>query len=271
MQHTPSYYYASVTVEENASCSRDVFRMKLHCSDISSHAEPGQFVMVRAAEKQSDDPLLPRPFSVHWSEQGRFEILYKVVGRGTRAMAGLKPGEEIAAYGPLGKGFTINRSSTGEHLLIAGGIGVAPLLFLAGKLKEALPEARLNVVMGARCAEEIVEARRFEELGADSISFVTEDGSLGSKGMVTDLLKGYGPIEPGAMVYSCGPMPMLKAVSRWCKEKRLSCQISTETIMACGIGACLGCAIKSSDNDDDKYLHVCTDGPVFDSTAFDWA
>ncbi|MFO7760917.1 MAG: dihydroorotate dehydrogenase electron transfer subunit [Thermodesulfobacteriota bacterium] len=219
--------------------------------------------MVKAAWQQSDDPFLPRPFSVHWADSESLEILYKVVGRGTRFLSRLRSGDRLTVYGPLGRGFTVKPA--GEYLVIGGGIGVAPLLFLARSIRKNQPESHLHIVIGARCSDEIVAADRFESLGRSSVKLVTEDGSRGLKGLVTDLLSYFDFNNNNLLVYSCGPMPMLKAVSRWCRGKDWPCQVSIETVMACGIGACLGCAVEGKDELNGKYLHVCSDGPVFDS------
>lgn len=258
-----SKFTGKVAVRENEFCSGDVLRMRLTCPEIGEKAEPGQFVMVKAADQQSDDPLLPRPFSVHRADPEGFEILYKVVGKGTRSLGRLKAGGELSVYGPLGNGFTLE--SGGSFLLVGGGIGVAPLLFLAERLKAAGPPVDLRIVIGAGSAGEIVEEDRFGKLGTNGIEVATEDGSRGLKGLVTDLLFETGNLNAARMVYTCGPLAMLEAVNRWCLENSLSCQVSTETVMACGIGACLGCAVEGAGRPHDRYLHVCMDGPVFDS------
>lgn len=252
-----------IDVEENRFCADDVLTMRLSCPGIGYNAVPGQFVMIRAAEQKSDDPLLPRPFSIHWADSEGFEILYKIVGRGTRYLSQLNPGDHLYAYGPLGRGFTVEPGD--NQLIVGGGMGVAPLLFLAGKIRTDLPDAGLQVVVGARCYSEIVAQDRFD-IFADKLRVTTEDGSLGVRGLVTEVLDHPDLKDCSQKVYSCGPMPMLKAVSHWCGRKTWRCQVSIETVMACGIGACLGCAVQGKDEGRDKYLHVCSEGPVFDSS-----
>ncbi|MFW5906376.1 MAG: dihydroorotate dehydrogenase electron transfer subunit [Desulfobia sp.] len=252
-----------IDVEENRFCADDVLTMRLSCPGIGEKAEPGQFVMIRAAEVKSDDPLLPRPFSIHWADSEGFEIHYRIVGRGTRYLSQLSSGDQLYAYGPLGRGFIVEPGE--NQLIVGGGMGVAPLLFLAGRIRTYLPDSRLQVVIGARCYSEITSKDRFNRL-ADKVRVATEDGSLGIQGLVTDLLDHSALKDCSHKVYSCGPMPMLKAVSQWCGGKGWRCQVSIETVMACGIGACLGCVVEAGDDLDGRYLHVCSEGPVFDSS-----
>jgi dihydroorotate dehydrogenase electron transfer subunit len=172
----------------------------------------------------------------------------------------------LKVLGPLGKGFV--RPSAGQHaILAAGGMGIAPLMFLA---RSMAPES-YTFFAGFGSADQIVRA---DEPGLSGIkmSIATDDGSAGHHGLVTELLE-KGPAGLSGdrrMVFSCGPHPMLKAVAAITHERAIPCQVSLEAAMACGLGACQGCAVKAAAGQDRAYWHVCQDGPVFDATDLDW-
>lgn len=243
------------------------FKMGLAFPDLARMALPGQFVMVRLPERHI--PLLRRPFSVHnclfkGDEVSGFELLYKVVGQGTRAMSGLKAGEFLDVLGPLGNGFTYPKG-IGRVILVAGGVGVACLWYLALFLKEH-KGVKCTVFLGGRSATDILCREEFNSIGAKSC-ITTEDGSLGEKGVITSLVQKTIEVDKKPdMIYTCGPMAMLKAVTDIASTHSVQCQVSLETAMACGFGVCLGCAVQKADGSGD-YLHACMDGPVFDSSA----
>ncbi|MBW2506532.1 MAG: dihydroorotate dehydrogenase electron transfer subunit [Deltaproteobacteria bacterium] len=241
----------------------DIYRFSLKAPDIAAEARPGQFVMVRTGEGM--DPLLRRPFSVHQvAEGGLVQILFKIVGRGTQLLSRMQSGKYLDVLGPLGQGFTNGENN--QHFLVGGGIGIAPLLFLAKQLLKRNEPSAIKVLLGARTEDEIgILAEDFGSMGLEVLS-ATEDGSLGQKGLVTDLLV---PInETRATVYGCGPYPMLRVVAGICHTKGWGCQVSLETIMACGLAACLGCTVLRSDLKG--YVHVCKDGPVFNADEVAW-
>ena len=242
----------------------DIYRFTLEAPDIATASRPGQFVMVRTAKGM--DPLLRRPFSVHQvAAGGLVQILFKVVGKGTQALAGLQTGQHLDLLGPLGRGFAL--SAGRRHYLLGGGIGIAPLLFLAGQLQAENEPAAVKVLLGARTRDEVTFlVEDFSGLGLEVLA-ATEDGSLGRQGLVTDLLNLVQNAEP-PMVYACGPYPMLRAVVGISRERGWRCQVSLETIMACGIRACLGCAVLRADMHG--YVHVCKDGPVFEADEVAW-
>ena len=248
----------------NEQLAADIHRLTLKAPDIAEASRPGQFVMVRPAEGM--DPLLRRPFSVHQVSDGsQLQILIKVIGRGTRAVANMETGREIDIIGPLGRSFACG--SGGFHLLVGGGIGTAPLLFLAKRLLRKNEANSIRVLLGARNADEIARvADDFRSLGL-AVAVATEDGSLGKHGLVTGLMADL-ELGEAAMVYGCGPYPMLKAVTGICREHGWGCQVSMETIMACGLAACLGCAVMRADLNG--YVHVCKDGPVFAMGEVAW-
>lgn len=237
---------------------------------------PGQFVMLRVAEGL--DPLLRRPLGVYkvLGAKGRnvfkgrgIELLYKVVGKGTGILAGKRPGEAVDVLGPVGNGFPLLRGgAAGRVVMVAGGIGAVPFYMLAAE------KAARVFLFGARTKEETALVRDFRPLGVQ-VKISTEDGSTGKKGLVTDLLAE--ELTRGSVVYACGPLGMLKGVSRAAAAAGVKCLVSLERAMACGIGVCLGCAVKSGEHCGAgqheykrEYKMVCSDGPVFDSTEIDW-
>jgi dihydroorotate dehydrogenase electron transfer subunit len=186
----------------------------------------------------------------------------------------MKPGDPIDILGPLGKGFDIAHS-LGYALFIAGGIGIAPLPYLAERLIEKLGSIPGRLLVGAKRAEQIVAIERFKEVGLE-VTIYTEDRSLGKRGCVTDNLEqGLKPcLEKRSMVFACGPTGMLATVAERCSALKIPCQVSLDRRMACGVGACQGCAVRasgvSSTSPDRMYKRVCLDGPVFDAEEIMW-
>ena len=230
-------------------------------------ARPGQFVMVKIGSGFA--PLLRRPFSIHrLIEVGDggtgIELLYKMVGPTTDQMGGLRPGDTLSLLGPLGRGFSFPPEPS-RAAMVGGGIGIAPLVFLAsGLIADGHAPDSLRVFLGGRSAADLLCADDFTGMGL-GVSTTTDDGSAGEKGLVT------GPLERALaagdiqQVYACGPVGMLKGVAALAEKYQVACQVSIETIMACGMGACMGCAVKSRASLDDKCRHACLDGPVFDA------
>ncbi len=243
--------------------SPDIVRITLDSPEIARIAQPGQFVMVKTGNGK--DPLLRRPFSISQVSNDRyFQILFKVVGRGTSLLAHCREGENLSVLGPLGSGFQVD--CTGSHCLVGGGIGIAPLLFLAKQLSRICTGNPPLVVLGARTGEELEPLiNDFKELGL-SVHAATDDGSLGHHGFVIDVLKGL-QLAADATTYVCGPHPMMLAVHLLCKAKNIACQVSMETHMACGMGACLGCIVPVEKG---GYAHACFEGPVFDAEELLW-
>ncbi len=242
------------------------YRMGLGCAGKIESVHPGQFLMLRLEGQQS--PLLRRPFSVHQVivDQHRirgFEILYKVVGDGTALLAGAKKGDGIDVLGPLGKSFVVHPGHKTVYC-VAGGIGVAPFLFLAARMSVAgFDMSGVSLFLGGRTANDLLCVEDFETLGMSPI-LATDDGSRGQRGLVTAPLEEAIRTSPPDMMYACGPLPMLRVVMAIAAHHDLPCQVSIETIMACGMGACLGCAVKDKKRHA-AYRHACVDGPVFDA------
>ncbi len=229
-------------------------------------AVPGQFITLRAQRQQS--PLLRRPFSIHRLIQADnrvqgIEILYRTAGDCTRYLSTLAPGEKVNILGPLGNGFSLPDS--GRIFLVAGGIGVAPMVFLAETLRQKSHPSEITIFLGGRTQTDLLCQKAFLDLGL-RLELSTDDGSTGHQGLVTDLLKKHLTETKAHGIYACGPMPMLAAVAGLARSHAVPCQVSIETIMACGMGVCLGCALDDQVITD-KYRHVCIDGPVFDAAT----
>ena len=246
----------------NRRVGSSYYKIGLNCGSALLAANPGQFVMLLLAGGIS--PLLRRPFSIHRIiEREGMEILYRVVGECTGRLSEVKEGEWVDVMGPLGKGFSLPE----KHLVIfvvAGGIVVAPMLFLSeyvlGKKKAGLSDVK--VFLGARTRDDLLCRDDFSNLGLEA-TITTDDGSEGDACLITSPVEAALKEKRPGVIYACGPKGMLKCLAGISEEYKIPCQISVETVMACGIGACLGCAVDGKD--ENGYLHVCMDGPVFDS------
>jgi dihydroorotate dehydrogenase electron transfer subunit len=221
-------------------------------------ARPGHFLMVRGAE-WGDAPLLPRPMS-YLGGGTTPSILIKVVGEGTTRMARAEPGEPFSLLGPLGVPW--RAPSPGRRpILVAGGVGVAPLIFLARSL--AATGIRPVAIYGGRTRKDLPLD---DDLAAlTELHVTTEDGSRGQKGRVTDLLEAV--LSDDAEVFSCGPDRMMAAVAAICARRDVPCEVSVETPMACGYGVCLGCPLPANGG---GYIYACTEGPCIDARRIDW-
>jgi len=245
---------------------------------------PGQFVMLKPLSAGA--PFLARAFSIYRIAPSRegavIEILYKVLGKGTQCLAQLTPGDALEVLGPFGNAFTLPRPDEAP-VLVAGGIGVPPIAALASQFRNPQSAIRNPVVfLGGRTSEDILCLKDFEEAGT-RVAITTEDGSLGTRGLITDLLRPFlaerrvsGSAGPQAsdlrpVIYTCGPHGMLAAVARLAEQHGVPCQTSVEASMACGFGACMGCAIEVvGPGPGPSYKLVCKDGPVFDSRNIVW-
>lgn len=237
--------------------SDDIFSMWINTT-IAREAKPGQFISVYTND---DARLLPRPISIcEVNEQKTaLRIVYRIAGKGTKEFSAYRGGESISILGPLGNGFPLKNE---KAILIGGGIGIPPMLQLAKEL-----ECDKTIVVGYRNSETFLD-KDLECYG--KVVIATEDGSIGTKGNVIDAIKEQG-IE-GNVIYSCGPIPMLKGVKSYAMEKGITAYISMEERMACGVGACLGCVCKSTEKDDHSKVNnkrVCADGPVFNAEDID--
>ena len=261
----------------NLEISPGYWRMRILAPGFAATADPGQFVMFRP--EQALPTMLRRPFGIFRTgclppecaglpPREYMEILYKVVGQGTRIMSELHAGDRVELLGPLGQGFRVS-NTTCAKVLVGGGIGLVPLFMLAEALIAQGQHVRL--LMGGRTRDDILAVTEFERLGVETY-VSTDDGSLGEEGLVTRVLERKLDKYPCAEVYACGPMPMLAAVEKICHERQVPLQVSLEAHMACGVGACLGCVVKGAGHNDQQpnYLCTCKEGPVFDAQQLDW-
>ena len=248
-------------------------RIGLVAEGISRDASPGQFYMVRAGE--GHDPFLPRPFTMfrrrlEGDDPGcgadGLEILFQVVGRGTRILSQMAPGRTIDVLGPLGRGWRLKPER--DAVLVGGGMGVASLVCLA----EELPVGQRQgswVLLGARTSDRLWCVEELKGCGARVMTIV-EEGDHAVRGTVLDLLDANRQeiMRVATTLYACGPAPMLKGVALWALQEGVDCQVSLESPMACGVGVCLGCSVK--DSRGAGYLRVCHEGPVMDAEEIDW-
>ncbi len=244
-------------VLENKKIASNRFMMKLAvCKSFLKICKPGQFIHIKVSD--SLDPFLRRPISIHKVNASSIDIIYDVKGKGTTILSSKKKNSFLDIVGPLGNGFNLNNNKNKiPKILIAGGMGAAPLVFLAQRFKK--PKGL--VLIGARTKKEVVCKHEFKKIGC-SVKIATDDGTEGIKGSVVELFKRViTSVENKAKVeiFACGPEVMLKSLKNILKANRLDAQVSLENFMGCGIGVCLGCAVKT----ESGYKRVCKDGPVF--------
>ena len=242
------------TVLSNEMISAGIYSMWLENRAASLLAKPGQFISVYCEDKSR---LLPRPISICEvdKQRGALRIVFRVAGAGTDEFAHMLAGQGVDIMGPLGNGYTLQ--AEGKAILVGGGIGIPPMLELAKQLT-----CEKTIVLGYRDARYLDE--EFTKYG--DVVIATEDGSCGTKGNVVDAMNAKG--ITGDMIYSCGPMPMLRGISSYAEELGIPAQISLEERMACGIGACLACVCETAEEDPHTHVRnarICKDGPVFEA------
>lgn len=233
----------------NSQIANGIFDMRLEYNQDALPVMCGQFAHVYVPGKS-----LRRPISVCDCSNGELRLVYQVKGEGTKIMSKMKPETPVDVLVPLGNGFNIQ--SGRRYCLIGGGIGVPPMLYTAKQCENPL------VISGFRNESLVILQDDFAAAGAQTI-LATDDGTAGVKGFVTDILKRH--LDEIDEVCACGPTPMLKAIAQICRAEGKPCQISLEERMACGIGACLVCAVKVRKNGEEIMQHVCKNGPVFNA------
>ena len=263
-------------VTDNVEVTRDYYRLTLSPLDKIRMPEPGNFFMLSIANGY--DPLLKRPFSVHRCMGNNFQILYRTVGKGTALLRKKKPGDVIEVIGPLGNAFPV-RKDMKNIILVAGGLGIAPIFALAERLispprtlqkrgtkrglkKKDHGNRKPLLFYGARTRDELLCINELSSIGIDAI-ISTDDGSMGYKGTIVTVLKRYFTHHSSLIthhcLFACGPGPMLKAFSEMAEKKKLKGYAALEQNMACGLGTCLGCTVLTKAG----YKRVCKEGPVF--------
>ena len=251
MAYTQSLY----PIVRKQNLARGVYDYTVHCPEMAAEAVPGQFVHIRVPGH-----MLRRPISICGidREKGNLRLVMEVRGEGTEILSRLNEGELIDLMGPLGHGFTLLAPEK-KAVVIGGGIGVPPLLSTIAHYGR-----NGTAITGFRSASAVILQEDFQASGVKTV-LCTDDGTMGEKGFVTGALQKLLETETPDILYACGPMPMLKAVAKMAEEKGITCEISLEERMACGVGACLGCACRTVKNGVEGYSHVCKDGPVFNS------
>jgi dihydroorotate dehydrogenase electron transfer subunit len=266
-------------VAANVVMARQTYRLRINAPAIARAILPGQFVMLRVPGV--GDPLLGRPFALYdtvLDSQGQpiaLDVVYLVVGKMTRLLAELRPGDPVEIWGPLGNGFLPTEGV--EHVgLVAGGIGQTPFLAYARALLgqrgygEQSPRRicqRVSLYYGVRSADLAAGVDDFRAVGAD-VCLASDDGSLGFRGFVTQLLEQQS--ERPRHLVGCGPEPMLHALARLAQSWAVTCHLSLETPMACGLGICFSCVTPVRTDSGWDYRRVCVDGPVFDAAMLAW-
>lgn len=246
---------ALVPVVDRAEVADGIYVVRLRSAHLTRYAAPGQFVNIRCGDGCL--PLLRRPFSISRVEGDVLDLMFNVVGQGTRMLASRKNGDLVDVLGPLGVPFKLDGDFK-TAVLVGGGLGAAPLPFLTTRMRER--KKRLLTFLGARSSNQLMEKHLVE------VQISTDDGSRGFHGTVVDNLKRYlsenKPEHP--KIFACGPTRMLKATAELADASGIECELSLEGDMACGMGICQGCPVERADGKK-KYSLVCVDGPIFNS------
>ena len=258
----------SAQIIENREIRPGYFLLRLDSPVLGARVRPGQFFNIRVTERL--DIIFRRPFSVFDYDQTSITILYEVVGKGTAIMSNRNPGEDMDVLGPLGRGFVLPEETT-KTLMVGGGMGIASLYCWTKELLGIKKEGRkidTEVIIGAANEYKVLCGDDFRELGLLPL-VCTEDGSCGKKGLATELIEERvtAADTQAMMVYACGPSAMLKELSGILRKHGVKGQVSMESYMGCGIGACMGCVVETTGG---RYKRVCKDGPVFPADEIVW-
>ena len=253
-------YILDLTVTENVHLHANYVLLKLTSQFVLPEMLPGQFAEVRI--DGSSTTFLRRPISINFIDRERNEIwfLVQLIGDGTKRLGEAKTGDVINVVLPLGNGFTIPENASDKLLLVGGGVGTAPMLYLGEQLVKA--GFKPTFLLGARSKADLLQLEQFAAYG--DVYTTTEDGSFGEKGYVTQhSILGKVAFD---RIYTCGPKPMMMAVAKYAKNQNICCEVSLENMMACGVGACLCCV----ENTTEGHLCVCKEGPVFNINKLLW-
>ena len=273
--------YCEVPLLKNEKVAKDTWLLRVDAPAMAANVVPGQFLMIR--DPRGVDPLIGRAFAVYdcdGSGEGWIDIVYLVKGKLTSRLASKRTGDAIAVWGPLGNGFSTNPVQ--QLVMVAGGIGQTPFLSLA---REALGLKRfgndssrssgyaesVHFCYGARSKDYLCGVADFEAMGV-GVSIATDDGSFGPARLVTEALNEFLDRSPpvSTRIVCCGPEPMMEAVARIATLRRLPCEVSLETPMACGVGICFTCVAKVGTENDWDYKRTCVEGPIFDALQIVW-
>ena len=240
-------------VASNAKLCTKFYRLCIDAKPIIKKARPGQFIHIRTQDGL--EPFFRRPFSIYRAKE-YIEILYEVVGPGTGLLASKQKGDNIDVLGPVGTPFSLPPKGTKNVVMIAGGIGVAPFLFLSDVLKKQ--KCALTLLYGGRTGGHVYNMREFKDDGC-KVYTATDDGSVGVKGHVSKLFSKIDPDPKTTFIYTCGPNLMMASVQAFARKHKLQGEAACEEVMACALGACLGCSIQTTKG----FKTVCCDGPAF--------
>lgn len=250
----------TATVKSQQKIAEGIYDLRLS-TELAAEASAGQFICLYPKDKST---LLPRPISICEvdKEEETLRLVYRVAGKGTAEFSGLKEGGTVEILGNLGNGFPLEKGAGKRVFIMGGGIGIPPMLELSKRLS-----AEKQIIVGYRDRDTFLK-EELEQNG--SVYVATEDGSVGSRGNVMDAIRENGLCAD--VIYACGPMPMLRAIKGYAQEKGIPAYISLEEHMACGVGACLGCVVKTKNIDSHSHVNnarICTDGPVFEAGEVD--
>jgi dihydroorotate dehydrogenase electron transfer subunit len=263
----PKQIFAAVLANDDIIAGHKV--VTCEAPEIAALAQPGHFVNALTAERT--DPLLRKPFSIYTADRkkGQISLLYSIVGATTQGMARKAPGDTLDLVGPLGgRIFRPDTRPGAAHIMVGGGYGVPPLVFLSRELQMAGGDPDIAFIIGARRKDLLLCEAELTAAGVAAHP-ATEDGSHGTLGRVTDILEPMLRERAGqpVMVYCCGPTPMMRAVGELCLSLGIPCQLSVEVSMPCGIGVCMGCVLDLADG---RRVRCCVDGPVFEASEVKW-
>lgn len=267
----------------NRNVAEETWWLELACDPIAAASEPGQFLMIGFGTPNTSAPFLPRPFSVgRASPDGRVGLLVRAFGEGTRRLSRLGPGDEVLLLGPLGRGFRLDPAAAGDGrdgggreedgrggdegaprpaLCVAGGVGLAPFVFLADRERGRGREVRL--LYGERSGSRVFEPSLLEELTGGPVEVWTEDGARGRRGRVTEGVD----LAADPHLLGCGPPAMLAALAALAVDRGARLQVSVEEHMGCGVGTCQGCVVRGADG---RWIKSCVEGPVFAASELAW-
>ena len=254
------------TITGKKSWGNDYFLLSLEAPEIARESKPGQFLMVRITSHPY--PLLRRPFSIHARDKQNIEIFFQNAGVGTSMLSQKQRGDTIEILGPLGNGFPIEKKYEQATVsLIGGGRGAAPLYFLACELMKI--NVKITVFYGGKSLNDLPIASKFKKENIKTLCS-TEDGSSGFKGLITDLFETELKTNVPSLIFACGPEGMLKTLAKISKTHQIPAELSLESIMGCGFGACWGCVKKIKKGKTAEWHKVCEDGPVFSAGDIVW-
>lgn len=241
-------------IVSNDQLSKKFYRLVIDAPAISKNVKPGQFIHIRTSSGL--EPFFRRPFSIYRSKR-YVEVFYEPVGPGTNLMTQMKKGDKVDVIGPVGEPFTMPGKHIKQVVMVAGGIGIAPFMILSDALKSK--KCELILLYGGRTKDHTFNMNEFKKNGC-KVYVSTDDGSKGVKGRVSKLFNKIEKNSETTFIYTCGPNPMMASVQAFARKHKIQGEAACEEVMACALGACLGCSIKTKNG----YKTVCYDGPVFD-------